>query len=81
LVNDLRLAITGSVTPLWQFLLRGGLALLLALAIGTLLLPFGRRGRNVGGAVIAKQAAPLFHAAYRAAARGGLGRSCIADPS
>ena len=81
LVNDLRLAITGSVIPLWPFLLRGVVALLLALAMGILLLPFGRRGRNVGGAVIAKQAAPLFHAAYRAAARGGLGRSCIPDPS
>ena len=81
LVDDLRLAITGSVIPVWPFLLRGGVALLLALAVGTLLLPFGRRGRNVGGSVIAKQAAPLFHAAYRSAARSGLLRSCIADPS
>ena len=81
LVDDLRLAITGSVIPVWPFLLRGGVALLLALAVATLLLPFGRRGRNVGGAVIAKQAAPLFHAAYRSAARSGIGRSCIADPS
>src|ERR1700720_1991360 len=53
----------------------------LALAVGAVLLPSGQRGRIVGGAIVASQAAPLFHALYLAAARGGLRRSCIADPA
>ena len=80
MANDLRAAVTGSVISPSTFLLRGGIALLLALAVGAVLLPSGQRGRNVGGAIVASQAAPLFHALYLAAARGGLRRSCIADP-
>jgi FkbM family methyltransferase len=77
--NELRAAVVGSVVSTPAFLLRGGIALTLALAVGVVLLPFGQRGRAVAGSIVAKQAAPVFNTLYRSAARAGLQASCIPD--
>jgi FkbM family methyltransferase len=77
--NELRDAVVGSVVSIPRFLLRGSIALILAVAVGVMLLPFGRRGRAAGGSIVAKQAAPVFNTLYRSAARAGLQASCIPD--
>ena len=77
--EDARRAVAGSVVGTPAFVLRGSVALLLALAGWIILLPLGGRGRAVGRSIVARQAAPLFHALYRAASRGGLQASCISD--
>jgi FkbM family methyltransferase len=79
--KELRAAVGGSVVSIPTFLLRGGIALTLALAVAVALLPFGRRGRLLGRSIVAKQAAPVFNTLYRSAARIGLQGSCIPDPS
>jgi FkbM family methyltransferase len=76
---DLREAVTGSVISVPAFVVRGTVALILALLVGAVLLPFGSKFRAVGRQIAAKQAVPLFFALYRSASRTGLQASCIAD--
>ena len=75
----LRESVNGSVFSVPAFVVRGGIALAFALAVGMLLLPFGSKFRAIGRQMVVKQAAPLFFALYRSASRTGLQDCCIAD--
>lgn len=76
---DLIDAVKGSVIAVPGYVVRGSIALLLSLAVGAVLLPFGSTFRAVGRQIVAKQAMPLFFTMYRSASRTGLQNSCISD--
>jgi FkbM family methyltransferase len=78
LLQEAREAVRGSVVSIPLYVLRGSLALSLAI-FAWLLLLLARPGRGVGGSIVARQAGPLLHALYRSAKRSGLQRSCISD--
>ena len=77
--SDAEESVASSMTGLALFAARGAVSLGLALLLAAPLLLLGTRGRGLGGALVAAQAAPLFDALARAARRGGIDGACIPD--
>jgi FkbM family methyltransferase len=72
-------SVNASVMALTPFVVRGALALLLALLIAAPLALIGGRGRSFGRSLVAAQAIPLFDTLSQAARRGGINCSCLPD--
>jgi FkbM family methyltransferase len=72
-------SVNASLMALTPFVVRGALALLLAVLIAAPLALFGGRGRSFGRGLIAAQAVPLFDTLSQAARRGGINCSCLPD--